>query len=114
MMGDCSAVAKVVLEHWLPFFYMAQNICKCKMEKTNLYIHKIASKLIDLMSSKATSSQKSPTHYISLKWIVAFGEYMFDALFEWSKRHDPCFGPESYGHISRLVPEHLFIMENAP
>jgi hypothetical protein len=63
-MGTVSATAKVILEHWFPFFYMAQNICK--MEKTNLYIHKIASKLIGLMSSKATPSQKSPTHYASL------------------------------------------------
>jgi hypothetical protein len=29
---------------------------------------------------------------------------------EWVKRNDPVFGPGSYGHISRLVPEHLFVM----
>jgi hypothetical protein len=29
---------------------------------------------------------------------------------EWVKRHDPVFGAGSYGHISRLIPEHLFLM----
>jgi hypothetical protein len=30
---------------------------------------------------------------------------------EWAKRHDPAFGANSYGHITRLVPEHLFVMK---
>jgi hypothetical protein len=33
---------------------------------------------------------------------------LFYSHFEWAKHHDPVFG--SYGHISCLVPEHLFIM----
>lgn len=62
------------------------------------------------MSAKAEPSQASPTHYTSLKWVVAFGDSFFDAHMEWVKRHDPVFGAGSYGHIARLVPEHLFIM----
>ncbi|KAL7515668.1 hypothetical protein ACHAXN_013193 [Cyclotella atomus] len=28
---------------------------------------------------------------------------------DWFKRDDPVFGAGSYGQISRLVPEHIFI-----
>ncbi len=87
---------------------MAQNIVE--KEKSGSYLHVVASKLVELMSSKADPTQDSPTHYTSLRWIVAFGDAFFDANMEWVKRHDPVFGAGSYGHISRLVPEHLFIM----
>ena len=62
------------------------------------------------MSAKAHATQDSPTHYASLKGVVAFGDSFFDAHMEWVKRHDPVFSADSYGHISRLVPEHLFVM----
>jgi hypothetical protein len=62
------------------------------------------------MSSRADPNQKSPTHYTALRWVVAFGDSFFDHHMEWVKRNDPVFGPGSYGHISRLVPEHLFVM----
>lgn len=62
------------------------------------------------MSSKADENQDSPTHYTSLRWIVAFGDTFFDANMEWVKRHDPVFGPGSYGYISRFVPVQLFVM----
>eukprot|EP00956_Cyclotella_meneghiniana_P026149 scaffold55872_cov78-Cyclotella_meneghiniana.AAC.1 len=106
--GTISAVAKVVLKHWLPLVFMAQNITD--VEKNGSYLHVIASKLLELMSAKAKPSQASPTHFTSLKWVVAFGDAFFDAHMEWVKRHDPVFGAGSYGHISRLVPEHLFVM----
>eukprot|EP00956_Cyclotella_meneghiniana_P020348 scaffold35756_cov21-Cyclotella_meneghiniana.AAC.1 len=106
--GTVSAVAKVVLKHWLPLIFMAQNVID--IEKNGSYLHVIASKLLELMSAKAKPSQASPTHFTSLKWVVAFGDAFFDAHMEWVKRHDPVFGAGSYGHISRLVPEHLFVM----
>lgn len=106
--GTISAVAKVVMKHWVPFSFMAQNVVE--KEKNGSYLHVVASKLVELMSSKADPTQDSPTHYTSLKWIVAFGDAFFDANMEWVKRHDPLFGAGSYGHISRLVPEHLFVM----
>jgi hypothetical protein len=34
----------------------------------------------------------------------------FDANMEWVKRHDLVIGASSYGHISWLLPEHLFVM----
>jgi hypothetical protein len=110
--GTISAVAKVVLKHWLPLLFMAQNIVDMEKEakKPQSYICVIATKLIELMSSKANPAQESPTHYTSLRWIVAFGDAFFDANMEWVKRQDPVFGAGSYGHISRLVPEHLFVM----
>jgi hypothetical protein len=98
----------VVIKHWIPFLFMAQNIVE--KEKSGSYLHVVASKLVELMSSKADPTQDSPTHYTSLRWIVAFGDAFFDANMEWVKRHDPVFGAGSYGHISRVVPEHLFIM----
>ena len=72
--GTASHVAKVVLKHCIPLFYLAQNVKDTN--KTNSYIHTIATKLIELMSSRADPDQHSPTHYTSLRWIVAFGEYM--------------------------------------
>jgi hypothetical protein len=107
--GTVSFVARIVLDHWLPLFYMAQNIRDNK--DNGSYLHVIATKLIDLMSSKADPNQKTPTHYVSLQWVVAFGENMFDGNMNWAKRNDPTFGVGSYGHICRLVPEHLFVME---
>jgi hypothetical protein len=104
--GTVSHVAKVVLKHWIPLFYLAQNVKDT--DKTNSYIHTIATKLIELMSSRADPDQYLPTHYTSLRWIVAFGEYMFDGNMEWAKKNDPVFGPGSYGHISCLVPEASF------
>jgi hypothetical protein len=63
------------------------------------------------MTSKADPTQDSPTpHYTSLKWFVAFGDSFFNANMEWVKRQDPVFRAGIYGHISRLVPEHLFVM----
>jgi hypothetical protein len=98
-----------MFKHWIPLFYLPQNVKEA--DKTNSYIHTIATKLTKLMSSRADPDQHLPTHYTSLRWIVAFGEYMFDGNMEWAKKNDPIFGPGSYGHISRLVPEHLFVME---
>jgi hypothetical protein len=90
---------------------MAQNIVAIEKEKKyNSYLQIIATRLLDLMASKADPNQKSPTHYTSLRWLVAFGDAFFDGNMEWLKRHDPVFGAGSYGHISRLVPEHLFVM----
>jgi hypothetical protein len=65
----------------------------------------MAQNIVDVMSANAEPSQASPTHYTSLKWLVAFGDAFFDANMEWVKRHDPLFGAGS-----RLVPEHLFAM----
>jgi hypothetical protein len=107
--GTVSSCAKIVLEHWLPIFYMAQNICT--IEKNNSYLHTIATNLMQLMTARADPNQTSPTHYTSLRFIVGFGDYMFDNSMEWAKRHDPAFGANSYGHITRLVPEHLFVMK---
>ena len=59
--GTISYVAKVVKQHWLPLFYMAQNIKET--EKANLYLHTIASKLIKLMSAKAHPDDNTPMHY---------------------------------------------------
>jgi hypothetical protein len=106
--GTIAAVSKIVLEHWVPLAFMAQNIMS--VEKNGSSLHVIASRLLDLMSSKADPNQQSPTHYTSLRWLVAFGNSFFDDHMEWAKRHDPVFGAGSYGHISRLVPEHLFVM----
>eukprot|EP00956_Cyclotella_meneghiniana_P010989 scaffold15408_cov41-Cyclotella_meneghiniana.AAC.7 len=106
--GTISAVAKVVLKHWLPLLFMSQNVIET--EKNGSYLHVIATKLEELMSAKAHATQDSPTHYASPKWVVAFGDSFFDAHMEWVKPHDPVFGAGSYGHISRLVPEHLFVM----
>eukprot|EP00956_Cyclotella_meneghiniana_P017275 scaffold27981_cov37-Cyclotella_meneghiniana.AAC.6 len=88
---------------------MAQNIRET--EKANSYLHTITSKLIELMSAKAHPDDDTPTHYASLQWIVAFGEAFFDANMDWAKTNDLIFGPGSYGHITRLVPEHLFMMK---
>eukprot|EP00956_Cyclotella_meneghiniana_P016988 scaffold27384_cov36-Cyclotella_meneghiniana.AAC.11 len=107
--GTISYVAKVVKLHWLPLFYMAQNIKDT--EKPNSYLHTVSSKLIELMSAKAHPDDDTPTHYASLQWIVAFGEAFFDDNMDWAKTNDPIFGPGSYGHITRLVPEHLFMMK---
>jgi hypothetical protein len=109
--GTISFVAKIVLDHWLPLFYMAQNVRHDKNVKNGCYLHIIASKLIELMSTKSDPNQKTPTHYASLQWIVDFGEAMFNSNMEWAKRNDPVFGEGSYGHISRLMPEHIFVME---
>jgi hypothetical protein len=68
-------------------------------------------KVVDKSQHKVDGSQHLPTHYTSLEWIVAFGEYMFDGNMELAKKNDPVFGPGSYGHIYHLVPEHLFVME---
>jgi hypothetical protein len=75
--GTVSAVAKVVLKHWLPIFYIAQNVQID--EKNGSYLHIIATKLMELMSSKADPEQESLTHYTSLQWIVGFGDAMYDA-----------------------------------
>jgi hypothetical protein len=107
--GTVSAVAKVVLKHWLPIFYIAQNVQID--EKNGSYLHIIATKLMELMSSKADPDQESPTHYTLLQWIVGFGDAMYDANLDWVKKNDPDFGPGSYGHITRLVPEHLYVMQ---
>eukprot|EP00956_Cyclotella_meneghiniana_P030052 scaffold74749_cov35-Cyclotella_meneghiniana.AAC.6 len=88
---------------------MAQNIKDT--EKPNSYLHTVSSKLIELMSAKAHPDDETPTHYASLQWIVAFGEAFFDDNMDWAKTNDPIFGPGSYGHITRLVPEHLFMMK---
>ena len=61
------------------------------------------------MSAKAHPDNGTTTHYASLQRIVAFGEAFFDANMYWAKTNDPIFGPGSYGHITRLVPEHLFM-----
>jgi hypothetical protein len=91
--------------------FMAKNICAVdKYKDKKNYLNIVATKLIELMTSKADPKQDSPTHYTTLRWIVAFGDAFYDANFEWVKRHDPVFGPGSYGHNSRLVPEHLFVM----
>jgi hypothetical protein len=110
--GTISAIAKVILKHRILLVYMSQNIIDMEKKKGGnpSYIQIVATKLLELMSSKADPSQDSPTHYTSLKWIVAFGDAFFDANMEWVKRHDPVFGAGSYGHISWLVPEHLFVM----
>eukprot|EP00956_Cyclotella_meneghiniana_P031906 scaffold85518_cov22-Cyclotella_meneghiniana.AAC.3 len=81
--GTISYVAKVVKQHWLPLFYMAQNIRET--EKANSYLHTITSKLIELMSAKAHPDDETPTHYASLQWIFAFGESFFDANMNWAK-----------------------------
>jgi hypothetical protein len=107
--GTVSAVAKVVLKHWLPIFYIAQNVQID--EKNGSYLHIIATKLMELMSSKADPEQESPTHYTSLQWIVGFGDAMHDANLDWVKKNDPDFGAGSYGHITRLVPEHLYVIQ---
>jgi hypothetical protein len=80
------------------------------MSSNPSYLFIIASRLLDLMNSKADPNQKMPMHYTSLRWLVAFGNSFFDGHMEWAKQHNPVFGAGSYGHISRLVPEHLFIM----
>jgi hypothetical protein len=36
---------------------------------------------------------------------------MYDANLDWVKKNDPDFGPGSYGHITRLVLEHLYVMQ---
>jgi hypothetical protein len=113
--GRISAVAKVIFKHCIPLVYMSQNIIDMEKKKGGSanpsYIQIVATKLLELMISKeADPSHDSTTHYTSLKWIVAFGDAFFDANMEWVKRHDPVFGARSYGHISRLVPEHLFVM----
>jgi hypothetical protein len=107
--GTVSAVANVVLKHWLPIFYIAQNVQID--EKNGSYLHIIATKLMELMSSKADPEQESPTHYTSLQWIVGFGDAMYDANLDWVKKNYPDFGAGSYGHITRLVPEHLYVMQ---
>jgi hypothetical protein len=110
--GTVSAVAKTVLKHWLPIFYMAQNVVAIESKKSgNSYLLTIATKLMELMTSRPSPNHKSPTHYTTLRWIVAFGDFMFDGNMEWVKRNDPVFGLNSYGHITRLVPEHLFVMK---
>jgi hypothetical protein len=87
---------------------MAQNVVD--VEKNGSYLQVITSKLHELMCTKANPGQASPTHYTSLKWVVAFGGAFFDANIEWVKRHDPIFGAGSCGHISLLVLEHLIVM----
>jgi hypothetical protein len=111
--GTVSAVAKTVLKHWLPIFYMAQNVVAIESKKSgNSYLLTITTKLMELMTSRPSPNQKSPTHYTTLRWIVAFGDFMFDGNMEWVKRNDPVFGlNSSYGHITRLVPKHLFVMK---
>jgi transcriptional regulator with PAS, ATPase and Fis domain len=69
--GTISYVAKIVLHHWLPLFYMAQNVRDT--EKNGCYLHVIATKLVELMSSKADPKQQTPTHYASFQWIVGLG-----------------------------------------
>ena len=69
---------------------MSQNVIET--EKNGSYLHVIATKLEELMSAKAHATQDSPTHYASLKWVVAFGDSFFDAHMDWVKPHDPVFG----------------------
>ena len=108
--GTISKVAHLVLRHSLALLNMAYSVKD--VEKKGCYLHTVASELIKLMSSKATMRRHdTPTHYAHLQWIVGFGDAMFDANMEWAKRNDPVFGPGSYGQISRLIPEHLFVME---
>ena len=97
--GTISAVAKVVLKHWIPLLFMAKNMCAVdKYKEKNKYLNIVATKLVELMTSKADPEQDSPMHYTSLRWIVAFGDSFYDANMEWVKRHDPVFGLGSYGH----------------
>lgn len=107
--GTISKVARVVLKHWMALLNMAFSIKD--VEKNSCYLHTIASELIKLMSSKATKKQDTPTHYAHLQWLVGFGDAIFDANMEWAKQNDPVFGSGSYGQISRLIPEHLYVME---
>ena len=105
--GTVSSAAKVVLKHWTQIYFMAETIKKA--EKSESYLYKIADSLLKLMTTKATPDQKNPSHYISLLFFRGFCEYFFDPHMEWFKRNDPVFGDGSYGQISRLVPEHLYI-----
>jgi hypothetical protein len=61
------------------------------------------------MDARVSPNQKNPTHYVSLLFFHGFCEYFFDPHMEWFKRNDPVFGDGSYGQISHLVPEHLYI-----
>jgi hypothetical protein len=92
--GTVSHVAKVVMKHWIPLFYLAQNVKDSN--KNNSYIHTVATRLIELMSSQADPDQEMLTHCTSLKFIVAFEDYMFDGNMEWAKKNDPVFGARSY------------------
>eukprot|EP00956_Cyclotella_meneghiniana_P020292 scaffold35578_cov56-Cyclotella_meneghiniana.AAC.1 len=107
--GTITAVARVVKKHWLPLFYMAKNVKET--EKAGCYLQTIATNLMNLMNSQTATNQQTPTHYASLCWIVAFGDYMLDDHMDWVKMNDPSFGPGSYGNISRLVPTHLFLLQ---
>jgi hypothetical protein len=76
---------------------MAQNIVAIEKQKKSMsYLHVIAQRLLDLMASKADPNQKSPTHYTSLRWLVAFGDAFFDGNMEWLKRHEPFFSTSSW------------------
>ena len=44
--GTISAVAKVVLKHWLPLLFMSQKVIET--EKSGSYLHVIATKLEEL------------------------------------------------------------------
>ena len=88
--GTVSSVAKIVLEHWLPIYYMAQNICA--IENNGCYLHTVATRLTELMSARADKNQDSPTHYTALQFLVGFGSYMYDGNLEWGKKNDPAFG----------------------
>jgi len=108
--GTVSAAAKIVLENWTAFWFMGKVILN--IEPADSYVAKIAKSLLDLMSAKADKKQKTPSHYVSLLFFSAFCEDFFDPNMEWMKRNDPVFGAGSYGNISRLVPEHLYILFN--
>ena len=53
--GTITAVARVVKRHWLPLFYMAENVKAT--EKSGCYLHTIATKLMDLMNSRSDPKQ---------------------------------------------------------
>lgn len=105
--GTVSKAAQVVVKHWIAIHFMAITIKAA--EKSESYLYKIANSLLDLMNARVNTEQKNPTHYVSLLWFNGFCGHFFDRHMEWFKRDDPVFGEGSYGQISRLVPEHLFI-----
>jgi hypothetical protein len=64
-----------------------------------------------MSSNKADPQQESPTHNVSLQWLVGFGEYFYHDNLAWCKRSNLVFGTCTLGQISRLILEHLFVME---
>jgi hypothetical protein len=88
------------MKHWISLFYLAQNVKDS--DKNNSYIHTVATKLIELMSSQADPDQESPTHYTSLKLIEHLETICLMGIWNGPRRTTQYSVPEAMGTFAVL------------